>query len=55
MGDREQGQGSSPEPQKEDKGHQEGHQGDTVAQVVDDDSHMVVHLALLLRQERGQA
>lgn len=43
----------SPEPQKEDKGHQEGHQGDAVAQVVDDDSKMVVHLVPLLRPERG--
>lgn len=45
--------GCSPEPQKEDKSHQEGHQGDAVAQVVDDDSKMVVHLVLLLRPERG--
>lgn len=44
----------SPEPQEEDKGQQEGHQGDAVAQVVDDDSNMVVHFALLLKQERGQ-
>lgn len=44
----------SPEPQEEDKGHQEGHQGDAVAQVVDDDGNVVVHFALLLRQERGQ-
>lgn len=42
----------SPETQKEDKGHQEGHQGDAVAQVVDDDGNVVVHFALLLRQER---
>lgn len=44
----------SPEPQEEDKGHQEGYQGDAVTQVVDDDCNMVVHFALFLRQERGQ-
>lgn len=43
----------SPEPQKQDKGHQEGHEGDAVAQVVDDDGDVVMQLALLLRPERG--
>lgn len=45
--------GLSPQAHEEDEGHKEGPKGDAVSQVVDDDSDVIVQLALLLGRGKG--